>query len=161
MKETRLPPESTSPRPGSVYTRGLRFLSVGVINTAIDFGVLWLLSTAGLGLIPANLISTTCGLAFSFVANRKFTFRFSGAKSVRRQVVEFVVITLFGLWVIQPPIIWAVAGTIPPTMLPASLALLVGKAMATAASLAWNFALYHLIVFRTPSAASQDPDRDS
>ena len=83
----------------------LRYLLIGTINTAIDFGVLfmltWFISTPK---ELANIISTTIAFSFSFVANRSFTFR-SRTGNVRRQLLLFTLVTLFGLWVIQTIII--------------------------------------------------------
>ena len=83
----------------------LRYLLIGTINTAIDFGVLfmltWFISTPK---ELANIISTTIAFSFSFVANRSFTFR-SRTGNVRQQLLLFALVTLFGLWVIQTIII--------------------------------------------------------
>ena len=146
----------------------VRFLTVGVANTAIDMGLLWILTTQGVGLLGANLVSTSAGLIFSFLVNRRFTFRYSGSKPMWRQIVEYFAITLVGLWLLQPPIIVFVQGLAEGWGIEAQLALMVGKVAATVVTLVWNFFLYRSIVFRerpapvvttspSPSPASPDP----
>lgn len=125
-----------------------RFLVVGVANTVIDMGVLVLLTRQGMGLFGANLISTTCGLVFSFLVNRKFTFHADGTKPVWLQATQFTAVTLFGLWVLQPPIITGVQDLVAPMDLQDDVALLVGKAAATAVTIVWNYVLYSRFVFR-------------
>ncbi|MFC7764908.1 GtrA family protein [Leucobacter soli] len=61
----------------------LRFVLVGLANTAIDFGLLFALRALGVPLVPANMISTAVALAFSFFANRSFTFRAAGSGARR------------------------------------------------------------------------------
>ena len=82
----------------------IRFLLVGGTNTAIDFGLLFILNTLGLPRVPSNTISTGVAFIFSFFANRNFTFS-ANSGNIKKQMTLFIVVTLFGLWVIQPIII--------------------------------------------------------
>ena len=52
-----------------------RFAAVGVVNTALDLVAFAALTAAGAGVLLANTLSTSLGMAFSFVANRRFSFR--------------------------------------------------------------------------------------
>jgi len=140
-----------------------RFSLVGVINTMIDFCVYSVAVFFGLPFFFANLISTSCGMAFSFFGNRSFTFKAKGA-SLRRQVFLFIVVTVFSQWVIQPFVIWIVSHiSFSFTILGTSPALIVGKIAAIGFSFVWNFVLYNKVVFATrpePSdevAAADDP----
>jgi len=84
-----------------------KFGAVGVINTLLDFVVLDVLHLkVGMGLIAANLISTTVAMLFSFFANRTFVFKHHSER-VWRQMVVFWVVTAFGLYVLQSGVIWA------------------------------------------------------
>lgn len=123
-----------------------RFGFVGIINTAIDFGVLFLLVSLGMSSLIGNYISTTTALIFSFFANKKFTFK-DNSKNRTTQIIRFLVVTLFGLWVIQPVIIEGVKFISEPTDMSSSLTLFVGKILATGASLVWNYVLYSRFVF--------------
>lgn len=123
-----------------------RFVVVGGANTVIDFGLLFLLKTLGLPTITANIISTTTAFCFSFFANKKYTFKTTDT-DVKREVILFVVVTLFGLWVLQTIVIKIILAFID-THLSANFALLVAKLCATIVSLVWNYLLYSRVVFK-------------
>lgn len=126
----------------------LRFVLVGLANTALDFGLLFVLRALGLPVVPANMVSTGVALTFSFFANRSFTFRAAGSGSVTRQGVMFVAVTLVGLWGLQPLVLLAGEALLEPALgNPATL--LISKVLATVVSMIWNFLLYDRIVFRT------------
>lgn len=132
--------------------RPARFVVVGVVNTAIDFVVLFLLTSLGMGMFLANVISTSIAFTFSFIANRSFTFRSGG--DVKSQMVKFVAVTLMGLWLLQPAVIWLVT-TVAGGLMPAAVSLLLGKGCATVVSMLWNYVLYARFVF-PPSAESAE-----
>jgi len=124
-----------------------RFSIVGVVNTLIDFAVFTLAVLAGVPFLIANLISTSCGMAFSFFGNRSFTFQ-ARAKSLRRQVALFLIVTLFSQWAIQPLVIWGFSHiAFRHEVFGHSPALILGKATAIVCSFVWNFILYHRVVF--------------
>lgn len=53
----------------------VRFLLVGLVNTGVGLGTIWLLIwTAGWADIPANAAGYAVGLTCSFVLNRRWTF---------------------------------------------------------------------------------------
>jgi putative flippase GtrA len=124
-----------------------RFGLVGIVNTAIDFGILFVLVALGLPTIASNFVSTSVALVFSFFANKSFTFRHKGKNSTR-QVVLFFAITLFGLWVIQPIIIGGATIALGSFTSAKYLVLLVGKVLATVVTLIWNYLLYRKYVFK-------------
>jgi putative flippase GtrA len=125
----------------------LRFGAVGVINTLIDMGLLFTLKAFGLPTIPANIISTTAAFCFSFFANKKYTFH-TTKTNVRREILLFIIVTLFGLWVIQTIVIQIITFLLVSTSLSSDLILLAAKATAILASLIWNYTLYSRIVFK-------------
>lgn len=124
----------------------VRFLLVGGINTAIDFGLLFLLRSFGLPVITSNIISTTAAFCFSFFANKKYTFKTTDTNIVR-EIVFFVAITLFGLWVLQTVVIYVVTAAFSGLNIPESLTLLIAKLVATVVSLVWNYTMYSRVVF--------------
>lgn len=128
-------------------TEKLRFGIVGLANTAIDFGTLFTLTSLGLPPLLSNVISTTFAFCFSFFANKKFTFRSTSA-DIKREIILFTLITLFGLWVIQSIIIEGMTVLLSPLLLSRDLVLLIAKIVATIASLVWNYTLYSRIVFK-------------
>jgi putative flippase GtrA len=125
-----------------------RFVAVGLAATVLDFGILNLLSLLGTSSLLANTVSTGLSMAFSFFANKKFTFR-SESKNYVRQVVLFIVFTLFGLWVIQNLIIQGLLMVLPADW-PEFIRLNGAKSIATVASMIWNYLAYSKIVFREP-----------
>lgn len=128
-------------------TEKLRFGIVGIANTAIDFGTLFTLTSLGLPPLLSNVISTTFAFCFSFFANKKFTFKSTGA-NVKREIALFTIITLFGLWVIQSIIIEGMTALLAPLLPSRDLVLLIAKIVATIASLVWNYTLYSRVVFK-------------
>jgi putative flippase GtrA len=125
----------------------MRFGTVGAANTAIDFGLLFVLRSLGLPVISANIISTTAAFCFSFFANKKYTFKTSGG-NVKRELLLFVVVTLFGLWVLQNIVIQLVLWPLNTTGIPSETSLLIAKVIATLVSLVWNYLMYSRVVFK-------------
>lgn len=144
------------------HVEKIRFGVVGIASTAIDFGVLFTLVVLGFPAIASNFVSTSVAMVFSFFTNKSYTFKVTS--STKRHFVYFVIITVFGLWVIQPIIIqgWTlilgpwftdscpvslIGDLLGPWFKPAYLVLLISKCLATAASLVWNYLLYRKFVF--------------
>jgi putative flippase GtrA len=132
--------------PGKNNQQVIRFGAVGVVNTLIDVGLLFVLSNLGVFVVLANIISTTMAFVFSFFANRHYTFRRSGGDMLREMLL-FTVVTLFGLWVLQSIVIAAFYPLIATLVDNESVALLASKAFATIVSLTWNYLLYARVVF--------------
>lgn len=136
---------------------------VGILNTAIDFGLLNLLhSQFGLSIVQANLISTTVAMITSFLLNRKYVFS-EHDRSIWRHGLSFLVVTAMGLYLIQTFIIHILTVTwVAPLHAAVRLVHTVGlggifsdnlvitngaKVVATVATLIWNFMLYKKVVF--------------
>ncbi|WP_375390238.1 GtrA family protein [uncultured Amnibacterium sp.] len=134
----------------------LRFGLVGVANTGIDLGLYFLLQLGGSPLLIANLISTTAGLSFSFVANRLFTFSARPAGRTGRQLVLFVVCTGIGLWAIQPLVLVGMDRLLADATSLGDLRILLGKLVAIGFGMVWNWSVYSRIVFRATA-----PDRSA
>ena len=124
-----------------------RFIVVGGANTLIDFGLLFLLKSLGLPTIGANIISTTSAFIFSFFANKKYTFRAKGT-NLKREITLFIIVTLFGLWVLQTIVIKVVVALLSGTHLSDDAALFIAKICATGVSLVWNYTFYSRVVFK-------------
>lgn len=125
----------------------LRFAFIGGINTALDFGILFLLTALGLDKLVANFFSTSVAFVFSFFANRTFTFKSTG--SAKKQFLPFLIVTLIGLWILQPLVILAITQLLHS--LDQALALFIAKLIATVVSLIWNYILYSRFVFKKKS----------
>lgn len=124
----------------------LRFGAVGVVNTLLDVGLLFVLSNLGVFVVLANIISTTTAFVFSFFANKHYTFKATGGQLIREMVL-FTVVTLFGLWVLQSLVIALTLPVASSLIESDAIALLAAKALATVVSLTWNYLLYSRVVF--------------
>jgi len=129
------------------HAQKIRYGIVGGFNTALDFALLFIFVALGINKIPANYLSTGVSMVFSFYGNRRFTFKHTTGKK-HHQFALFVIVTVIGVWVIQPLVIWAVTHLLSFHLSSASLQLFVAKVIATGASLVWNYLLYSRLVFK-------------
>ncbi len=123
------------------------FVAVGAINTILDFGTLFILKSLGLPAVSANIISTSVAFCFSFFANKKYTFKTTDT-NVKREIVLFIIVTLFGLWGLQTIIIHFALGPLESTGMVPSLALFLAKMLASVVSLTWNYFWYSRVIFK-------------
>ena len=129
------------------HAEKIRFGIVGAANTALDFALLFILVALGLDKIPANYISTGISFIFSFFVNKSFTFKSKGG-NVKKQFAIFIIVTIIGLWVIQPIIITVMSNLLSTTGWAAPIILFTAKIVATVASLIWNYLFYSRLVFK-------------
>lgn len=156
---------------GLVSVTGLRFASVGAMNTIIDFSILNLLVFgAGIPRIPANLVSATVAMTFSFLANRRFVFKSNNRG--RKQVIQFVLVTVTGLYVVQTIVIYGltelwvwpleslydlISGLDIAQDISQNFVITNGaKVVATAMTMIWNFVLYQRLVFAKAETQPQE-----
>lgn len=126
----------------------VRYAVVGFGNTAIDFGLLFLLKSLGIPIELANICSTGVAFVFSFFANKKYTFKTTDT-NVAREISLFIIVTLFGLWVLQTIVINLTMPMATHIVHNQNIALLITKLVATIVSLVWNYILYSKVVFVT------------
>ena len=143
-----------------------KFGIVGILNTIIDFGLYnILINFAHFGAIPANVCSTTVAMTFSFIANKTFVFGQKEGNTLR-QVILFLLVTAFGLYVIQNIIIYFLTQIWHwPLDFGYSFVGFIGldgllseefvftngdKVIAKLFSLIWNYVLYKKVVFKKP-----------
>jgi putative flippase GtrA len=138
------------------------FCAIGIVNTAVDLGIFVSLQQGGLSIFLANIVSTSAALAVSYVLNRRFTFKSdnSSKKSGKKTLLPFLAVTLTGIWLLQPAIIYAVVHLLGTDMARhllgswfgsaadyATFQALAGKLIATPATIVWNYVLYKKFVF--------------
>ncbi len=124
----------------------VRFATVGLVNTAIDIALFWLLH-APLGILAANFVSTSAGMTFSFLANGRHTF--GASRITLRQAVLFLGTNGFTMWLLQPLLIHAAYDA-------ASIPLMGAKVVALAGSVVVNFLLYRYVVWPHEAQADED-----
>lgn len=129
------------------HAEKIRFAVVGVANTAVDFIILFVLVALGLDKIPANFISTGIAFVFSFFVNKSFTFKSKGG-NVKKQFAIFLIVTMIGLWVLQPLIITGVSAVLAGTHWSDPVILFIAKVIATVGSMIWNYLFYSRLVFK-------------
>ncbi len=126
------------------------FVSVGVLNTVVDFAVLNLLIVfthrdQGGWLLVFNVLSFLAAVLNSYVLNGRFTFRSSGPADSWR-FIRFVMVNAVGLIInsITVLALSPVFGGLVSTL----IAINVSKALATLLSLCWNYFAIKRWIFR-------------
>ena len=131
-----------------------KFAAVGFLNTAIDFGILNLLSsatgiTAGLYLGGINVPAVAVALTNSYFWNKYWVFRAGGQTAVS-DLPKFIIVSV-GAILVNSGIVAIATGFSAPGGLGPELWLNATKVLATAASFLWNFVGYKVFVFRKES----------
>ncbi len=138
----------------------LRFIAVGGINTGIDIALFSLLSVVfNFNVFVANMISTSAALAVSYVLNSHFTF-----KGVRtpKTLLMFILVTLSGLWLLQPLVIVFLAPLIEsslPFFGNNELSTIAAKLISILATLVWNYTWYSKVIFKTAKPLKESSHR--
>jgi len=131
----------------AIALKAASFAAVGLMNSAVDFGVFSLAYyVLELPIVPANVMAWAVAVTGSYIVNSLTTFAHeSGRKLSVRDYISFALSQAVGL----------VANT--ATVLVASyfMPVLIGKVIAIGASFLVNFSLSHFVVFR------KRPDRSA
>ncbi|MCW2797500.1 GtrA family protein [Nocardioides sp.] len=128
-----------------------RFAAVGVVNTLLDTGLFMLLH-GRLGVVGANFVSTSAGMAFSFVANGVFTF--GAGRLTLRHAALFVATTGVTMWLVQPLVIRGLLGLLAPVAGGGEAVVLLAKLLAIGVSVVLNFAAYRWVVWPVRQTAT-------
>lgn len=121
--------------------RAVRFGLVGVVNTAIDFSLFYLLHYIfSIGYLIANLIAFLTASVNSYLLNRRWTFK-STAVDVHREFFQYTMVLAIGFAINEGTLYYLVSrlGWVP----------IVAKVGATVLSLSWNFTANRLWTFKT------------
>jgi putative flippase GtrA len=125
----------------AVALKAISFAMVGIVNTAIDFGVFW--TTArflGWPLVPANVLAWLVAVSFSYAMNSFITFGPESGRILRwRDYATFAASGVAGM----------VASTATLFALSYVLPVLEAKLLSILVSFVVNFSLSHFVVFRT------------
>ena len=134
----------------------LRFMTVGVANTLLDFGFFTLLHAAiGISTLPSNIISYSIGIINGFVFSRYWTFTGRPKKSAQLQFVQFALVSLSAL-VINTGVVQFLTPQFSGMIHNDVTGALLAKVCATAIGLCWNFIANSLWTFRKGQAVEQD-----
>jgi len=138
---------------GHVVGQFLRFVVVGIINTATDYVILFALSkitgvTRGNGIIPLNMISFSCAVIMSYYLHKHWSFADKEGHEQGRKFTRFLAVSLVAL-LINTGIVRLITTDIHPLFqLSPSLWLLAAKAVGTGVVMVWNFIGYKIFVFK-------------
>ena len=124
----------------AIVLKAMSFALVGVVNSAVDFGVFAIAySYFGLPIILANVLSWGVAVSGSYVMNSLTTFAHESGRELRAQAYfSFALSQVAGL----------VANTATVVVASYFMPVLVGKVLAIGVSFLVNFTLSHFIVFR-------------
>lgn len=130
----------TAWREGAIGLKAISFGLVGVVNSAIDFGLFsFAYYYLGLPIIAANALAWVVAVSGSYVMNSTITFAAeSGGKLGVKTYFSFVLSQVAGF----------LANTATVFLASYVMPVLVGKLLAIGASFLVNFSLSHFVVFR-------------
>lgn len=130
-----------------ITPRKIRFSLVSMISTTIDFIILIsLTSLLHFPLIGANFISTSTSFIFSFFASKKFAFK-TPDHHIKHEAVKFILVTLSGIWLLQPLLMWLLEPVIRNFGVRGVLVIVTAKLIASLATFTWNYLFYTRLVF--------------
>lgn len=135
----------------SFFIQFAKFAVVGVLNTAIDFGTLNIISiitgvTGGLIVGGVNVPGVALALTNAYFWNKYWVFGHRDNKGMLHDLPTFLLVS--GIGVIGNSSIVILATSYPVTFVNATIWLNFAKLAATIFSLVWNFLGYKFIVFR-------------
>lgn len=133
-----------------------KFAAVGFLNTAIDFGVLNILSmifgvTAGFLIGGVNVPGFVLAVFNGYFWNKFWVFQDRGDGGVFHDFPKFAAVSV-GALLLNSAIVVIMTTFIPPFFdVRPETWLNIAKVVASAAALLWNFVGYKFLVFKAPS----------
>ena len=121
--------------------QALKFGAVGILNTAIDLGLYFVLTRwLGLGALPilAKSLSYSAGILNSFLWNKSWTFR--SRAGTWATLIPFILTNLVGLAINT--------GMLQLCLKTLHLPELMALGLATLTTLVWNFVISKFVVFK-------------
>jgi len=120
------------------FQRFTRFLMVGTVGTFLDFSLLTLLKLLGFPTLLANSLSFSVGVINNFTWNRLWTFADAKGADWRRQLVQFLVVSLAGL-VLNNTIVLLLENPFGTLLGQPDYGYLPAKVIATGVVVFWNY----------------------
>lgn len=132
-----------------------KFVVVGLSNTAIDFGVLNIISlvtgvTGGFVIGGVNIPGVALALTNAYFWNKFWVFGHRDNKGALHDLPTFLLVS--GLGIVGNSSIVILATSYPAVSFDATVWLNLAKVFATAFSFVWNFFGYKFIVFKSPDS---------
>ncbi len=89
-----------APQPVTERQRFMRYLAVGLANTAFSYGIYALGIALGLAYFVANLVALVCGICGGFQAHKRLVFKMASRYSFVYFVAVWAVLYLFNITLI-------------------------------------------------------------
>jgi putative flippase GtrA len=121
----------------------VRYVVVGVSSLAVDYSILLVLfHIFGVNVAIASIIAMVCGLVVNFMLNKLWSFKAEGgAKQSVKQAVLYGTLVVINL---------AFTSWFASYMLTFHIGPEISKLVSTATITLWNYALYKVLIFKTP-----------
>lgn len=120
------------------FDRFFRFLLVGAIGTFLDFSLLSLLKSLGILTLLANTLSFSAGVTNNFILNRRWTFSDGNQADWRKQLAQFLLVSLIGL-VLNNVLILVLEDPLGTLIGYPEIGYLPAKVFATGVVVFWNY----------------------
>ncbi len=121
------------------FIRFVKFCTVGMSGTVVDFGILTALKElAHMPTLPANIISFSTAMVNNFIWNYLWTFRDIRGKKISLVFIQFAVISAIGLG-LNSAIVVLLEHPLNSLFTRPNTGYLAAKFIATVAVLLWNF----------------------
>jgi len=142
------------------FKRFIRFGIVGVIGSIVDFGFLNLFTLVfKLPFILSSILSFSLAVVNNFVLNRIWTFPGSRKDPILNQLIQFGLVSVVGLLIRTPMLIWLEKVLIPlaekwvPDLLtPTIVGHNLGLAIAIGVVMLWNYFANRFWTFKNTPA---------
>ena len=132
------------------------FSIIGVFNTLLDVALYVAVLDGAHSILIANIVSTSTALVGSYLLNSRLTFK--SRNWTIGSFIGFIVVTLFGLWVLQTALIYGFNEILGQVVSDHTWRMLgnfehvtrsvAPKLLATAFTFVWNFAWYNKVIFK-------------
>ena len=125
-------------------------------NTLVDVVLYTILRKLQVPPVLANILSTSVALLLSLLLNYRYTFRDKQLGVTK--VVGYIVVTLTGLWVLQPLIINSITDLNEQTRVIENMfdglgsvdlvIIIIPKILSIGVTLVWNYIWYSRVIFK-------------
>ncbi|MGJ3508577.1 GtrA family protein [Enemella sp. A6] len=142
MPTDQAPALNSSPGRVPLKRQLTSFVLVGAVSAVVDFGLLVILMSAGLGHTPAKALSWVAGTITAYLLNRRYTFRAAGSAKRFVAVMALYLITFavqVGLFAVVYPVLLDISNRL--------IAQVVGFVIAQGVATVTNFVVQRAIIF--------------
>jgi putative flippase GtrA len=141
---------ATSAGQPALRTQLVRFILTGGLSAIVDYGLLVLLMAAGLGYVPAKVVSFVAGTSTAYLINRRWTFVSDGSRRKFAAVMGLYALTFVlqvGIFAVLYP--WLLSLGLGAEIMPnMHWAQLIGFVVAQGIATTVNFIVQRTVIFK-------------